>query len=62
MPSFRGRIPEQQIWELAAFVRSMSGLAPKDAAPNRDDHMNAAPPQSSTPQQRPKNAGPGAIR
>jgi len=62
MPSFRGKIPEYQIWEIAAFVRSMSGLAPKDAAPSRDDHMEGAPAQSSTPRQQPKNSSPGAIR
>src|SRR5919199_1094602 len=26
MPSFRGRIPDHQVWEIAAYVRSMSGL------------------------------------
>jgi cytochrome c oxidase cbb3-type subunit 3 len=62
MPSFRGKIPDYQLWELAAYVRSMSGLAPKDAAPNRDDHMSGPPPESATVQQHPKNVGPGAIR
>ena len=28
---------KQQIWQLVAYVRSMSGLAPTDAAPGRDD-------------------------
>ena len=37
MPSFGSRIPEDQIWQLVAYVRSLSGLAPQDAAPNRDD-------------------------
>ena len=27
MPSFRGRIPDAQVWQLVAYVRSMSGLA-----------------------------------
>src|SRR5438128_2687646 len=36
MPAFRGRIPEDQIWQLVSYVRSMSGLASPDAAPNRD--------------------------
>src|SRR5213592_5003285 len=26
MPSFRGRIPEEQAWRLVAYVRSLSGL------------------------------------
>lgn len=43
MPSFRTKIPDEQIWQLAAYVRSMSGQAPKDAAPNRDDDMHNGP-------------------
>ena len=31
MPSFRGKIPDDQIWQLVAYVRSLSGHAPKDA-------------------------------
>lgn len=41
MPSFGGRIPEYQIWQLAAYVRSLSGHVRKDAAPGRSDHMHA---------------------
>lgn len=25
MPSFRGRLPDEQIWQIAAYVRSLSG-------------------------------------
>ena len=39
MPSFRGKLPDYQVWQLAAYVRSLSGQAPKDAAPGRDDDM-----------------------
>ena len=46
MPSFRGRIPEGQAWQLVAYVRSLSGLIPKQAAPNRSDSMEAAPPEN----------------
>jgi cytochrome c oxidase cbb3-type subunit III len=48
MPSFRGRIPDFQIWQLAAYVRSMSGQVSKDAAPSRDDHLQGKPSESST--------------
>ncbi len=63
MPSFRGKIPDQQIWELVAYIRSMSGLAPKDAAPSRSDHMAGKPPENATPRLTPKNSGlpPSAI-
>src|SRR3569623_627008 len=44
MPSFAGKIPDQQLWELAAYVRSMSGTADKLAAATRTDHMSAVPP------------------
>ena len=44
MPSFRGRIPDSEVWKLVAYVRSMSGLTPKDARPGRPDHMAAVPP------------------
>jgi cytochrome c oxidase cbb3-type subunit 3 len=43
MPSFDGKIPEQQIWQLAAYVRSMSGNAPKPARPSRNDGLNPGP-------------------
>jgi cytochrome c oxidase cbb3-type subunit 3 len=39
MPSFSGRIPPQQVWEIAAYVRSMSGNVAKDAAPSRNDEL-----------------------
>jgi cytochrome c oxidase cbb3-type subunit 3 len=57
MPTWRGKIPDQQIWQLAAYVRSMSGLAPKDAATGRNDDMNANPPENAAPRRTPKNAG-----
>jgi cytochrome c oxidase cbb3-type subunit 3 len=46
MPSFRGRVPDDQIWQLAAYVRSMSGNVPSDAAPTRADHMHPGPSES----------------
>ena len=61
MPSFRGKIPDYQIWQIAAYVRSMSGLVPKDVAPNRDDHMSGKPPESSTTRLQPKNCRAAAV-
>ena len=51
MPSFRGKVPDFQVWQLAAYVRSMSGQVPKDAAPARPDHLQGKPPENSTEQQ-----------
>jgi cytochrome c oxidase cbb3-type subunit 3 len=46
MPSFRGRIPESQIFELAAYVRSLGGLIAKDVAPSRNDDMHSGPSEN----------------
>ena len=43
MPSFRGKIPDDQIWQIAAYVRSMSGNVPKDAAPRPQRRPASAP-------------------
>jgi cytochrome c oxidase cbb3-type subunit 3 len=53
MPSFRNLIPEYQAWEIAAYVRSLSGLLPSDVAPSRTDEMDVKPSESSTPKQTP---------
>jgi cytochrome c oxidase cbb3-type subunit III len=53
MPSFRNRIPEYQVWELVAYVRSLSGLLPKDVAPARGDQLHVKPPPASMPKQAP---------
>jgi len=51
MPSFRGRIDNAQLWMLVAYVRSMSGLTPRDTWPARTDHMQEArPDREAVPQ------------
>jgi cytochrome c oxidase cbb3-type subunit 3 len=57
MPSFRNKLPDYQIWQLTAYVRSMSGQAPKDAAPGCNDDMQMKTPENSTHTQKPKSAG-----
>lgn len=47
MPSFKGKLPDYQVWQLAAYVRSLSGNVPKDAAPGRDDNMQVKEPENS---------------
>ena len=56
MPSFRGKIPDYQVWQLVAYVRSLGGLGPSGTAPGRSDEMKAGMPPNSTGQQTPKNA------
>ena len=52
MPSFRGRIPEEQAWQIVAYVRSLSGLVSNDIATNRSDGMLGAPPENMRKPQR----------
>lgn len=47
MPAFRGKIVPQQAWQLAAYVRSLSGQVSKATATSRSDHMKANPPENS---------------
>src|SRR3954465_8571506 len=56
MPSFRGKIPEYQVWEIVGYVRSMSGLLPRDVAPSRDDHMSTRRPENATKEQKPRDS------
>jgi cytochrome c oxidase cbb3-type subunit 3 len=57
MPSFRGKLPDYQVWQIAAYVRSMSGQTPKDAAPSRDDNMQYKKPENSKEKEIIKNSG-----
>jgi cytochrome c oxidase cbb3-type subunit 3 len=53
MPSFRNRITPHQMWELVAYVRSMSGQGGKAARPNRDDQMDVKAAEAQTTTQKP---------
>jgi cytochrome c oxidase cbb3-type subunit III len=53
MPSFGGKIPPNQIWQLVAYVRSLAGLTPKTANPARDDHLATTPQPTSVSSQPP---------
>jgi cytochrome c oxidase cbb3-type subunit 3 len=46
MPAFGALIPDEQIWEIAAYVRAMGGNVPKDAAPSRGDEMQIGEPKT----------------
>jgi cytochrome c oxidase cbb3-type subunit III len=54
MPSFRNRISNQQLWQLAAYVRSLSGLTPKAASSGRDDNMQVKRDEQRMPEQPPR--------
>jgi cytochrome c oxidase cbb3-type subunit III len=48
MPAWRGKLTEQQMWQLAAYVRSLSGQVRKDAISARADEMSNTPPLTQT--------------
>lgn len=39
MPSFGGHLPNDQIWQLVAYVRSLGQLTAKSQSPTRSDHL-----------------------
>jgi cytochrome c oxidase cbb3-type subunit 3 len=45
MPAFGERVPSQQIWQLVAYVQSLSVRVPRDAQPGRSDDLSARPPE-----------------
>ncbi len=57
MPSFRGKIPDTQVWQLVAFVQSMNGQAPIAALPGRSDHLSGGTPENLRPAVKPVQTG-----
>jgi cytochrome c oxidase cbb3-type subunit III len=53
MPAFGGKIPDQQLWQLAGYVRSMSGNLSRTASPGRNDEMQSSPPEQLMERQPP---------
>jgi len=51
MPAWRSKLTDDQIWQLAAYVRSLSGQPSKDAVSSRAESMSATAPQSLTPRE-----------
>lgn len=62
MPSFRGRIPEEQVWQIAAYVRSMPRHIRQDVAPGRRDAMQSHESPNRTPRVEPSGGSmPGSA-
>ncbi len=57
MPSFRNKLNDDQVWKIAAYVRSLSGNVPRDVAPSRSDDMSGPPPETSTERKPPLKSG-----
>lgn len=57
MPAFHGKLPDYEVWQLTAYVRSLSGQTRKNAAPGRDDDMQIKTPENSVPSKTPMPSG-----
>lgn len=57
MPTFRHKIPDSQVWQIVAYVRSMSGQLRKDVMPTRADDMNARRSEQRTERKEPVGSG-----
>ena len=49
MPSFRDKVPDDQIWELSAYVISLGGNTSAAAATSRNDDMMPHPSENRMP-------------
>jgi cytochrome c oxidase cbb3-type subunit III len=57
MPAWRGKLTDAQVWQLVAYIQSMSGNAPLAALPGRSDHLSAGTPENLRPAQTPVQTG-----
>lgn len=53
MPAWKNRLADQQIWQLAAYVRSMGRYVRKDVAPSRDDGLSSVKAENRRPRATP---------
>lgn len=57
MPAFGAKVPSQQVWQLVSYVQSLSMQVPRDAAPGRNDDMNAIKPELRLEPRPPRQTG-----
>jgi cytochrome c oxidase cbb3-type subunit 3 len=58
MPSFGSHIPEDQVWQIVAYVRSLSGQLRKDVAPGRADTLTGSEPEVGRDRETPRPGPP----
>jgi cytochrome c oxidase cbb3-type subunit 3 len=56
MPAFGGKLSNQQIWQLVAYVRTLSGLQRKDVKPSRSDAMTEKESEIRRPPREPNSS------
>jgi cytochrome c oxidase cbb3-type subunit III len=54
MPAFRGLIVHEQIWQLSAYVLSLSGRVPQHVRPGRPDSIGVGEPPVMRTEQEPQ--------
>jgi cytochrome c oxidase cbb3-type subunit 3 len=57
MPAWGDRIPAQQVWQLVAYIESMTADTPRDAAPGRADDLSARVPETRAPRVESRQTG-----
>lgn len=57
MPSFRGKLSNDQVWKIEAYVRTMSGMGRRDLKPGRNDDMYYRSSEQNTNTQPPHSGG-----
>lgn len=57
MPSFRGKLSNDQVWQLVAYVRSLSGIGRRDVRSGRGDEMYGKSSEQNTKTRPPRTAG-----
>ena len=63
MPAYAGRVSDEQAWQLAAYVRSLSGQLRSDVAGGRSDAMAAGEPEQRREQEAARpDAAPPTVR
>jgi cytochrome c oxidase cbb3-type subunit 3 len=54
MPSFAGKLNNQQVWQLVSYVRSLSGIEGSTVSSSREDHMYLSPDLAIRPPEKPR--------
>jgi len=62
MPSFAGKIPDYEVWELVAYVRSLSGQLPSDVAPGRSDEIQVKEAEQAKKKEHPPDETPQPVK
>jgi cytochrome c oxidase cbb3-type subunit 3 len=57
MPAFGAKLPDDQIWQIVAYVQSLSAETPRDASPGRNDDLSNAKGEARRLRMLPRQTG-----